>query len=213
MAEELFLSSLGIVANLSSAIFIPLATLILGRKLLKDKKETGKYNIIRLLIVITFLNFSILVVTEYLVRNTPLTTPFMDELFNAEFGIYNTSVGIMVTLGLTLIFYINRWEILHFSAVFFFVGMFLLYLFTGFYAWLEDYTTIAGAASILFLFFTAIRMKDNGALGIAIFFTLAFSTQFIHEALLSRIVIISYVVFIVIFSLGLFRPFKQEVKT
>ena len=56
-------------------------------------------------------------------------------------------------------------------------------------------------------------MKDNGALGIAIFFTLAFSTQFIHEALLSRIIIISYVAFIVIFSLGLFRPFKQEVKT
>ncbi|MHA1460387.1 MAG: hypothetical protein ACTSO8_02815 [Promethearchaeota archaeon] len=213
MAEDLLISSLGIVANLSSAIFIPMATLILGWKLQKDKKETGKYNIIRLLIFTTFLNFSILAITEFLVRNTPFTTPFIDEIFNAEFGIYNTSVAIMVTLGLTLIFYINRWEVLHFSAIFFFVGMFFLYILTGFYAWLEDYTQIAGAASIIFLYFTAIRMKDNGALGIAVFFTLAFSTQFIHEALLSRIIIISYVVFIVIFSLGLFRIFKQEVET
>ena len=213
MAEDLIISSLGIVANLSSAIFIPMATLILGWKLQKDKKEVGKYNIIRLIIFSTFLNFSILAITEFLLRNTPFTTPFMDEIFSAEFGIYNTSVAIMVTLGLTLIFYINRWEVLHFSAIFFFIGMFFLYLFTGFYAWLEDYTTIAGAASIIFLYFTAIRMKDNGALGIAVFFTLAFSTQFIQEALLSRIIIISYVAFIVIFSLGLFRIFKQEVET
>ncbi len=213
MAEDLIISSLGIVANLSSAIFIPMATLILGWKLQKDKKEVGKYNIIRLIIFSTFLNFSILAITEFLLRNTPFTTPFMDEIFSAEFGIYNTSVAIMVTLGLTLIFYINRWEVLHFSAIFFFAGMFFLYLFTGFYAWLEDYTTIAGAASIIFLYFTAIRMKDNGALGIAVFFTLAFSTQFIQEALLSRIIIISYVAFIVIFSLGLFRIFKQEVET
>ncbi|MCK4287408.1 MAG: hypothetical protein KAX18_14455, partial [Candidatus Lokiarchaeota archaeon] len=170
------------MANLSSAIFIPMATLILGWKLQKDKKEVGKYNIIRLIIFSTFLNFSILAITEFLLRNTPFTTPFMDEIFSADFGIYNTSVAIMVTLGLTLIFYINRWEVLHFSAIFFFAGMFFLYLFTGFYAWLEDYTTIAGAASIIFLYFTAIRMKDNGALGIAVFFTLAFSTQFIQEA-------------------------------
>ncbi|MBY9014203.1 MAG: hypothetical protein KGD68_00785 [Candidatus Lokiarchaeota archaeon] len=213
MAEDFFLSSLGIVANLSSAIFIPIATLILGRKLLKDKKETGKYNIIRLIIFLSFLNFSILAIIEFLLKNTPLIPPFIEELYSAEFGFYNTSVAIRVTLGLTLIFYINRWEILHFSAIFFFIGMLFLYLFTGFSAWLENYTIIAGVASILFLYFTAFRMKDNGALSIAIFFTLTFSIQFISEALVSEIIIISYVAFVVIFSLGLFRPYKQEVNT
>ena len=213
MAEDLFLSSLVIVSNLSSVIFIPMATLILGRKLLKDKKETGKYNIIRFIIFSTFINFSILVITNFLVTYTPLNTPFMDELYNGDFGIYNTTIAIMGTLGLTLIFYVNRWEILHLSAIFFFSGMFLLYLFTGFHAWLEDYITITGAASIFFLYFTAIRMKDNGALGIAIFFTIAFSVTFIDETLLSNIFVLSYVTFIVIFSLGLFNPIKQEVKS
>jgi len=213
MAEDLILSSLVIVSNLSSVIFIPMATLILGRKLLKDKKETGKYNIIRFIIFSTFINFSILVITNFLMEYTPLNTPFMDELYNGDFGIYNTTIAIMGTLGLTLIFYVNRWEILHLSAIFFFSGMILLYLFTGFHAWLEDYITITGAASIFFLYFTAIRMKDNGALGIAIFFTIAFSNTFIDDIMLSSILIIIYVAFIVIFSLGFFNPIKQEVKS
>ena len=190
-----------------------MATLILGRKLLKDKKETGKYNIIRFIIFSTFINFSILVITNFLVTYTPLNTPFMDELYNGDFGIYNTTIAIMGTLGLTLIFYVNRWEILHLSAIFFFRGMFLIYLFTGFHAWLEDYITITGAASIFFLYFTAIRMKYNGALGIANFFTIAFSNTFIDDLMLSSILAMIYVAFIVIFSLGLFKPIKQEVKS
>ena len=209
--DEVLISNLGLIANFGSAVFIPLATLVLGIKLLKDKKATGRYNMVRLLIVLTFLDFSILALTEVIVKNVLLDAPAVSVPYNATFGLYNFLVAVMITLGLTLIFYINRVEFLYYTPIFFFTGMYIFYLFTGFDSWLEDYTTLGGAASIIFLFFTAIRFKDNGALGIAIFFTLAFSTQFSTDPLVSRIVIISYIVFIVIFSLGLFKPFKQGV--
>ncbi len=209
--SDFLIDSLGLVANLGSAIFIPLATLVLGRKLLKDKKATGRYNMVRVLIFLTFLDFSILALTEYIIKDVLLRAPAILDPYNATFGLYNILVAMMITIGLTLISYINRIEFMYYTPTVFFTGMYIFYLFTGFDSWLEDYTTLGGAASIIFLFFTAIRFKDNGALGIAIFFTLAFSTQFSTDPLVSRIVIISYVVFIIFFSLGLFKPFKQGV--
>ena len=209
--SDFLIDSLGLIANLGSAIFIPLATLVIGRKLFLDKKATGRYNMVRVLIFLTFLDFSILAVSEYIVKDILLSAPAVMDPYNAPFGLYNILVAIMITTGLTLIFYINRIEFLYYTPIFFFTGMYVFYLLTGFDGWLEDYTTYGGVASVLFLFFTAFRVKDNGALGIALFFTLAFSTQFIQDPLVSRIVVISYVVFIVFFSLGLFKPFKQGV--
>jgi len=166
---------------------------------------------VRVLIFLTFLDFSILTLTEVIANDILATPPVIIVPYDATFGLYNILVAMMITIGLTLIFYINRVEFLYYTPIFFFIGMYVFYALTGFNGWIEDYIIIGGAASVLFMFFTGIRVKDNGALGLAIFFALAFSTQFTHVPLVSRIVIISYVVFIIFFSLGLFKPFKQEV--
>ncbi len=204
-------TNLGFIATLGSAIFIPLATLVLSRKLLKDKKATGRYNMVRVLIFLTFLDFSILAVTEYIVDYVFLGAPAVFDPYMATFGLYNILVALMITTGLTLISYINRIEFLYYTPIVFFTGMYVFYLLTGFAGWIEDYITYGGIASVVFMAFTAIRVKDNGALGVAIFFSLAFSTKFIDVALITRSIIVGYVVFVVFFSLGLFKPFKQGV--
>ncbi|MFX1317026.1 MAG: hypothetical protein ACFE9T_14280, partial [Promethearchaeota archaeon] len=112
---------------------------------------------------------------------------------------------------LTLICYINRWEALYYTAIFFYSGMTIFFLLTDYDEGLAYYTNIAGAIDILFLYFTGIRVKDNGALGLAIFFSLAFSTLFLEDPLISRIINLGYIAFIVYFSLGFFKPLKQEV--
>ena len=48
MVEDILLENLRIVGLLLSATLIPLATLILGRKILKEKKSTGNFNNISL---------------------------------------------------------------------------------------------------------------------------------------------------------------------
>ena len=209
---DFFITQLGYYLD---AILIPLATAIVGRKLVKDKKVAGTYNPIRALIFGIFLCFSALGIIEFFLSVFPFELPLLNEWFGGgieNFDLYGFLIGTMVTLGLTMIFYANSWEFLYYSAIFFYGGMLLLFLFTGFDAFLETYIMIAGAVGVVFLYFTGIRVKDNGALGLAIFFTIAFGTILIDDHWVAQISIIVYSVFILIFSLGYFKPFKEVVK-
>ncbi len=212
MVEDILLESLRQAGYLLSTILIPFATLIVGRKVLKEKKSTGRYNIVRLLTFGIFLCFALMSFLEFLVELS--LSPLLNELFgfNIEsINLYSILIGTMVSLGLCLVFYANRWEPLYFVSFFIFGGMVIFYYLTGFDAWLETYIQIAGIISLIFIYFTSFRVRDNGALGLGIFFTLAFSTLVIEISYVSQIMIISYNVFILILSLGYFRIFKEEV--
>ncbi len=212
MVEDILLESLRQIGYLLSAILIPIATLIVGRKVFKEKKLTEQYNIVRLLTFGIFLCFSLMSFLEFLVELTSL--PLLNELFgfNIEsINLYSILIGTMVSLGLCLVFYANRWEPFYFVSLFIFGGMVIFYYLTGFDAWVEIYIQIAAVISLVFIYFTSFRVKDNGALGLGIFFTLAFSTLIIEIPFVTQIIIISYNVFIVILSLGYFKIFKEEV--
>ena len=214
MAEDLFLNGLQNIGYLLNVIIIPLATFMIGRKLLKEKKATGKLNDIRAIIFFIFFSFSNLVILEFLIEIQIYSSPFIIELFGGGlngFNLYSLIVGLIASLGIMMVAVANRWDFLHFTSIFFFGGMILLYMFTGFYALLEPYIYFAGGASIVFLYLTAFRVKDNGALALAIFFTLAFGTVIFDIALITGFGVIMYNAVILIFSLGWFKPFKQEV--
>lgn len=213
MAEDLFVHGLQYIGSLLNIIVIPLATIIVGRKLLKEKKATGKLNDIRAIIFFIFFSFSNLVILEFLVNIGVYSTPFMAEIFGgniSSFNVFSIVVGIIASLGLMMVAVANRWDFLQYTSVFFFGGMIFLYLFTGFDAFLEPYIYFAGGASIFFLYFTAFRVKDNGALALAIFFTLAFGTVALDIALFTGFGVLLYNAVILVFSLGWFKPFKQE---
>lgn len=216
MAEDLFLHGLQNIGYLLNVIVIPLATIIVGRKLLKEKKATGKLNDIRAIIFFIFFSFSNLVILEFLIGTQfydAATRAFLAELFGGNFdgfNIYSLVIGLIASLGLMMVAVANRWDFLHYSSLFFFGGMILLYAFTGFSALLEPYVYFAGGASIVFLYLTAFRVKDNGALALAIFFTLAFGTVIFDVALISGFGVIMYNAVILIFSFGWFKPFKQR---
>jgi hypothetical protein len=197
-----------------NAILIPLATVLIGRKVLKEKKSTGKWNPIRIIIFGVFICFSAIGIIEFLTSVLPFELTLLNEFYGGgleSFDFYGFLIGMMVTLGMTLIFYANRWESLYYSVLFFYGGMVILFLLTGFDIWLETYIMILGAISIGFLYLTAFRVKDNGALGLAIFFTIAFGTIILENHWVTQISILIYSIFILIFSLGYFKPFKEVV--
>ncbi|MFX1316709.1 MAG: hypothetical protein ACFE9T_12665, partial [Promethearchaeota archaeon] len=119
MVNEIFLDNLGFISNILSAIFIPMSTIILGYKLVKERKSTGDYNIVRLIVFSTFLTFSLNEIIGFFVNYIPS----WEKMWNANFGFSNFFIGLMVTFGLTLICYINRWEALYYTAIFFYSGM------------------------------------------------------------------------------------------
>jgi len=214
MAEDFFLHGLQYIGSLLNVIIIPLATIIVGRKLLKEKKATGKLNDIRASTFFIFFSFSFLVLLEFLLRLGVYTTPHLANFYGGNyesFNIYSLVTGLIASMAITIITLANRWDFLQYTSLFFYGGMILLYVFTGFDAFLEPFIYIAGGGSIVFLYFTAFRVKDNGALAMAIFFTLAFIPVVLDIALLTGFSVILYNAVILLFSLGWFKPFKQEV--
>ena len=217
MAEDLFLHGLENIGYLLNVIIIPLATVLVGRKLLKEKKATGKLNDIRAIIFFIFFSFSNLVILEFLIGTQfydTTTRAFLAGIFGGTldvFNVYSFVIGIIASLGLMMVAVANRWDFLRYTSMFFFGGMILLYTFTGFQAFLAPYIYFAGGAGIVFLYLTAFRVKDNGALALAIFFTLAFGTVIVDVAMITGFGVVIYNGVILIFSLGLFKPFKKEV--
>jgi len=144
------------------------------------------------------------------VYDTPHLANFYGGNYNG-FNIYSLVIGLIASMSITIVTLANRWDFLQYTSLFFYGGMILLYAFTGFDAFLEPYIYFAGGGSIIFLYFTAFRVKDNGALAMAIFFTLAFGTVILDVALITGFSVVIYNIVILVFSLGWFKPFKQEV--
>ena len=74
------------------------------------------------------------------------------------------------------------------------------------------YLYLAMIIGMSFLVITGLRLKDNGALGISIFFIIAIPILFLGEHIVSQIFGIAHAIFGIYFSLGYFRPFKEEVE-
>lgn len=212
MAEDILLNNISQIGYILNAIVIPIATILVGRKLIKEKRTSGRYNAIRGLIFMIFFSFSILVILELLVNTPAFNLPLLVELFGSgfeSFSINTLIIGIIASLGLSMVATANRWEFLYYTSLYFYGGMIFLFLLTGFEAFLLPYIYFAGGASIIFLYLTGFRVKDNGALALAIFFTLAFGTVIFDNPMVTRVGVIIYDVFILVFSLGYFKPFKE----
>jgi hypothetical protein len=213
MAEDLFLHGIQNIGSLLNVIIIPLATILVGRKLLKEKKLTGKLNDIRASTFFIFLSYSFLVLLEFLIRLNVYETPHLANFYGGNykgFNIFSLVTGLIVSMSITIVTLANRWDFLQYTSLFFYGGMFLLYVFTGFEAFVEPYIYFAGIGSTLFLYFTAFRVRDNGALALALFFTLAFGTVMFDIALITGFSVIIYNIIILMFSVGWFKPFKEE---
>jgi hypothetical protein len=214
MLYDVFQNTLSYIGSILSILLIPMATIIVGLRVLNEKKETGKLNVIRTLIFGIFLNFSLVVIFEFITESTPFSTEKLLEMVTDEsnhFTINNFLTGLVVTLGIAMVCYANGWEAFYYTSTFLYGGMFIFYLLTGFDGWLVAYIYAAGAFSIIFLYLTGIKFKDNGSLGLAIFFTFVFITVGFNETLIGEFFVMMYLGFILYFSFGFFKPYSEEV--
>jgi hypothetical protein len=214
MVEELYIQIIADIGYILNAFVIPIATAILGLKLRREKKSMGHYNPVRLIIFGIFCSFSVLVILEFMTIFYPTSLPLLTQIFGGFEGLslYTFLIGIIASLRLTLVAFANRWEMLYFFPFFFYGGMLIFFILTSFDLLLMPYIYMAGALSIMFLYITGFRIKDNGALALAIFFTLAFGTVALDAIpFITCMAVILYDIFILIFVLGFFKPFKEEV--
>jgi len=202
-----------LVANYLGIIIIPIMTIILGRKVFLERRQIKKFNMIRLLIFCIFLTLSWILLWEFLYESTAFRDVLDAELIIAmnRFSFYSFGLGLMITLALSMVSYINRWESLYYLSFFIFAGMFIVFLITEVIIFLLPYVFAGGVIAVVFLFATGFKLKDNSSLGLAIFATLVFPTLIAEKTIVGQILSLAYPIFGLIFALGYFKLFKTDV--
>ncbi len=202
-----------LVANYLGIIIIPIMTIILGRKVILERRQIKKLNMIRFIIFCIFLSLSWLLIWEFLYESTPLSDVLNAELIISitTFSFYSFGLGLMITLAISMVSYINRWESLYYISFFIFAGMFIVFLLTEIAVFLLPYVFTGGVIAVVFLFATGFKLKDNSSLGLAIFATLLFPTLIAEKTIFGQILSLVYPIFGLIFALGYFKLYKIEV--
>ncbi len=201
-----------VVANYLGIIVIPLMTIILGQKVFRERRQINKFNMIRFINFCIFLTLSWLLAWEFLYESTPLGEFLNPDLIISinTFSLYSFGFGFMITLALAMVTYTNRWESLYFISFFIFAGMFIVFLLTEIAIFLLPYIFTGGVISVVFLYATGFKLRDNSSLGLAIFATLLFPTLVAEKTLVGQILSLAYPIFGIIFALGYFKLFKQK---
>ncbi len=202
-----------LVANFLGIIIIPIMTIILGRKVILERRQIKKLNMIRFIIFCIFLTLSWILLWEFLYESTPLSDVLNAELIISinTFSFYSFGLGLMITLAISMVTYTNRWESLYYISFFIFAGMFIVFLFTELAIFLLPYVFTGGVIAVVFLFATGFKLKDNSSLGLAIFATLVFPTLIAEKTIVGQLLSILYPIFGLIFALGYFKLYKVGV--
>ena len=202
-----------LMANYLGIIIIPIMTIILGRKVILERREIEKLNMIRFIIFCIFLTLSWMLIWEFLYESTPLGDVLNVELIISinTFSFYSFGLGLMITLAISMVSYTNRWESLYYISFFIFAGMFIVFLSTEISIFLLPYVFAGGVIAVVFLFATGFKFKDNSSLGLAIFATLIFPTLIAEKTIVGQMLSLIYPIFGLIFALGYFKLFKAKV--
>ncbi|MBD3256048.1 MAG: hypothetical protein GF383_13210 [Candidatus Lokiarchaeota archaeon] len=205
-----FLQSIG---RYYAIVIYSLITIILTIRLIKDKKESGNINLIRLLILGVFGCVYWINILEFLAFETPILPVDAIGFQINDFSLYNFGLGLAVTLGIVLAAYINQLKPFYFTALYFYFGLLVLYFYAGTSLILLPYIYITGITALTLQMYTGLKLKDNGALGVAVFFAIAFVTILLPEegviGVLDALATLIYATFGLIFALGYFKPFKE----
>ena len=193
-----------LMANYLGIIIIPIMTIILGRKVILERREIEKLNMIRFIIFCIFLTLSWMLIWEFIYESTPLGDVLNVELIISinTFSFYSFGLGLMITLAISMVSYTNRWESLYYISFFIFAGMFIVFLSTEISIFLLPYVFAGGVIAVVFLFATGFKLKDNSSLGLAIFATLIFPTLIAEKTIVGQMLSLIYPIFGLIFALG-----------
>ncbi|MEJ2248130.1 MAG: hypothetical protein P8Y70_01815 [Candidatus Lokiarchaeota archaeon] len=202
-----------IIGNFATIIIAPIMVFIVGRKLWLEYKETGRINYIRLSIFAIFISFAYAIIPTNLYEVTPLKFFIAEDVIGTSLnGItpYSIAIGSMVTIALCMICYANQWKKFYFTPLQIFIGMIIFYFLSGGFDLLyQPYILITGIIGLIFFYITGIRLKDNGSLGLGLFFTFSYLSVIFGETIPGDICTLLIAIFGLIFALGYFHPYNK----
>ena len=176
-------------------------------------EEENKHDNIRLIIAVYFIFFFSAIFGDFILWiNNIETTIEPVILTNYEIMGWSTiCIGFLITTQLTLMFYTYKREELYFSAYFFYIGMVIYFLLTGFQGLHSIYIQISGTICNGFLIYYGIRYKANQVLGLGVLSILAFISTFFYNApIIWSIIAIIISIYGILYAKGKIIFFKEK---
>ncbi|MHA1682908.1 MAG: hypothetical protein ACTSUE_18360 [Promethearchaeota archaeon] len=183
----------------------------------KDKKENRQVSNVKYIILIAF-------ILDYYAGF--INIGFWQEWIPIEWrspgseeglGLNTFQTGAVVTLGLCLVFYLHGWDRVLYMPLYLYGGIIMYFLWTGHDELFPFYVYGGGILSLIMLFNASIKMRENNAFGLAIFYFISFISLFLQivpdvdKTYLPLIIPFITYGFGVIYAFGLFKPFKENV--
>ncbi|MBD3188507.1 hypothetical protein GF325_16875 [Candidatus Bathyarchaeota archaeon] len=196
-------------------VTIPLMMIIYGRKIMAEREKTGTLNRIKLIIFLAFtLDLYSVVVEDLLFLGGVIPMKFYEQ--ELVLGLNHLSTGIMVTLGLYFIMYLLDWRVFKYSSVYFFLGILIYFGLTGRDFLYQPFCYVGGVIGVFSLFVVALKIRDDGPLGLSIMYLIALLSLVLEEIApldatgIPVMVASAGFIFGLFFVAGYFKPFTKR---
>jgi hypothetical protein len=204
--------SLSFINNLLGVVAIIIMIIIMALRLREFHEKTDNWDLVRLLMIIWFIGILYFNTWEFLYYNTPLQNNIPSSWISLDYNdfvVQSYSIPVVIVAGLYIVGYVNKWMILKVLPVILYAIVVVISLFFE-PPFLFLYSMLFGYLIVLvFLLYTGFKLKDNGALGLAVFFLLTTVVGVTESYLKFILGIISYS-FGIYFALGYFNIFKKK---
>ncbi|MBN2153852.1 MAG: hypothetical protein JW839_20510 [Candidatus Lokiarchaeota archaeon] len=189
--------------------------------MVQERNQRGKITVVKKLVLIAFFieflsGFANFI---FMMDWLPTTSPFYLSSSDEGLAINTLPTALTVTLGLSFVFYIFGIEQLQFAPAYTMAAIIIYYFVSGGHSEIFPfYIYIGGIAALILLYIASIRLKDNYALGLAMFYSFLFLGIVLNlvgvedeSIMVVATSLISYG-FGIYYATGLFKPFNLRLR-
>ncbi len=190
-----------------------------ARRMLRDKRKHGTVNVIKKIVLCGFICELARAFINHIfaIGLLPKIPPYYSTSSIYGIALNTMTSPILATLGLSLALYIFNFERIQYLPAYSIGAILLFYVVSGSTVMYSLYVAVGALLGLSLLFIAAIKIRDNYALGLALFFILDFSELilvalgFAGEPLVMFVQAIVAYGFGVFYASGRFRIFKIKV--
>lgn len=188
------------------------------RRMYQERKTRGTITIVKKIILAAFIvefcsGFTYLI---FVANWLPTILPWWDPTSGNVIALNTVTTGFTVAIGLMLVFYLFNLEQLMYTPLYATLALIVYFFVSGGHSELFPYYFNFGAIlALVFLWIASFRLRDNYALGLALFYTIDFIQVILKTDIFdgNSIYVIAFELSIYIFGIfyasGFFRPFKH----
>lgn len=191
--------------------------LLYVRRMINEHKRLGKVTAVKKIVLIAFFielcsGFMNLI---FIANWLPAVPPFYVNSSGDGIALDTITTGLTVTIGISFVFYLFNFERLFYTPFYAMLAIIFYYFVSGGHSELFPYYVyIGGVGALLLLYIASFRLHDNYAIGLAIFYTIAFlEVVLLMLGLDGNSIIVAVAEFCayafgIIYATGVFKPFK-----